>query len=376
MDEKLKTKYLKDIEYFSKKLEDEPKSKVFMPLAMAYLKLEKYDEAIEIASNGLDLNPEYLAAKTLLAEAFLGKGMLNEAKGLLVEVAAFSESNYKAQKYLGEIYRIEGNMEKALYYYRSASLSAPEDYELRGLIDELANMVDATPKTIEEIESEEVKLHSNTNEEPSVTPPESKTLEEMATTLASDIIDKGLDDTTEISETGEISDIVEISDIGEDIVEDLPIEGLPVEDSSVEISDDIMGDIMGDFTEEFNQELSVEIIEEIPENPEEDVMESSLSEDLTLNVDNGFEDKDVSEKAEELFGDSGENAYPEPIPEEKKLPEISDLDINTANEGVIINDEIMADSLVERSSNSDREAIDRLEMWLKNISKSKETRHV
>lgn len=364
MDEKLKTKYLRDIEYFSKKLEDEPKSKVFMPLAIAYLKLGKYDEAIEIASNGLDLNPEYLAAKTLLAEAFLGKGMLNEAKGLLVEVAAFSEGNYKAQKYLGEIYRIEGNMEKALYYYRSASLSAPEDYELRGLIDELANMVDATPKTIEEIESEEVKLHSNTNEEPSVTPPESETLEEMATTLASDIIDKGIDETTEISETGE------------DVVEDLPIEGLPVEDSSVEISDDIIGDIMGDFTEEFNQELSVEIIEDIPENPKEDVIESSLSEDLTLNVDNRFQDKDVSDKIEELFGDSEENVYAEPISEEKKLPELNDLDINTANEGVIINEEILADSLVEKSSNPDRQAIDRLEMWLKNISKSKETSHV
>lgn len=353
MDEKLKTKYLRDIEYFSKKLEDEPKSKVFMPLAIAYLKLEKYDEAIEITSNGLDLNPEYLGAKTLLAQAFLGKGMLNEAKGLLVEVAAFSEGNYKAQKYLGEIYRIEGNMEKALYYYRSASLSAPEDYELRGLIDELANMVDATPKTIEEIESEEVKLHSNTNEEPSVTPPEPETLEEMATTLASDIIDKGIDET------------------GEDVVEDLPVEDLPVE-----ISDDIIGDITGNFTEEFNQELTVEIIEDIPENPEEDVIESSLSEDLTLNVDNRFEDKDVSDKIEELFGDSEENVYAEPISEEKKLPELNDLDINTANEGVIINEEILADSLVEKSSNPDRQAIDRLEMWLKNISKSKETSHV
>ncbi|MBC7196649.1 MAG: hypothetical protein H5U39_05295, partial [Deferribacterales bacterium] len=121
MDESQKSRYLRDIEYFSKKLEENPKSKVFMPLAMAYLKLEKYDETIEICTKGLDNNPDYIAAKTILAQAFLGKGMLNEAKGLLLEVATFSKDNHRANKLLGEIYRAEGNVEKAIYYYRTAS---------------------------------------------------------------------------------------------------------------------------------------------------------------------------------------------------------------------------------------------------------------
>ncbi|MGA1861340.1 hypothetical protein OWM07_00430 [Deferribacter thermophilus] len=152
MDEKIKARYLKDIEYFSKKLEENPDSKVFMPLAIAYLKLGKYDEVIDVCIKGLDKNPNYLAAKTVLAQAYLEKGLINEAKALLVEVATIDKNNYRANKLLGDIYRAENNLEKALFHYRSAYVVSPEDNDLKELIEEFAEKIDAVPKTEEELE--------------------------------------------------------------------------------------------------------------------------------------------------------------------------------------------------------------------------------
>lgn len=164
MDEQAKLRYLKDIDYFSAKLESNPASKVFMPLALAYLRLDKFDEVINVCQAGLDHNPDYIAAKTVMAQAFLGKGLREEAKGLLIEVATLNKNNYRSNKLLGEIYRAEENPEKALYYYRTALLNAPEDSELRRLVEELAGITDLKPATLEEIEYEQ----KNTEEQVAV----------------------------------------------------------------------------------------------------------------------------------------------------------------------------------------------------------------
>jgi len=80
MNESSREKYLKDIDYFSKKLEEDPASRLFMPLAFALLKLGRYDETIDVCKKGLDHHPDYHAAKVILANAYLEKGMLKEAE--------------------------------------------------------------------------------------------------------------------------------------------------------------------------------------------------------------------------------------------------------------------------------------------------------
>ncbi|TYB33427.1 tetratricopeptide repeat protein [Flexistipes sinusarabici] len=145
MDEATRSKYQKDVEYFSGKLKENPSSKVFMPLSLAYLKLEQYDKVIEVCSLGLDMHPEYISAKTILAQAYLGKGMVEEAKPLLHEVAEVNKDNYRAYKLLGDIYRAEEDTEKALYFYRTALETSPEDVQLRTLTNELAERIDAEP---------------------------------------------------------------------------------------------------------------------------------------------------------------------------------------------------------------------------------------
>ena len=44
MDERTHARYMSDIAYFLSKMEAEPNSGYFIPIALAYNKLEKYDE--------------------------------------------------------------------------------------------------------------------------------------------------------------------------------------------------------------------------------------------------------------------------------------------------------------------------------------------
>lgn len=157
MDEASIKRYLKDVEYFSKKLEEDPASRLFMPLAFAYLRLGRYDEVIEVCSKGLDNHPDYYAAKVVLANAFLEKGMIEEAKHILFDVVEKMPDNYRANKMLGDILRESGDILGATIYYRMALVTTPEDFELRVLLEELTDSLgtkafhaDETMKNIED----------------------------------------------------------------------------------------------------------------------------------------------------------------------------------------------------------------------------------
>jgi len=137
MDEKDKAKYLGDVEYFSAKLEVSPNSVLFVPLAQAHLKLEQFDEAVAILTAGIDKNTDVLSAKTMLAKAYLGLAKIDDAKAILTEVEVIDHNNYLASKLMGDILRNEDNIKKALISYRNALMVAPEDTELRSLVEEL-----------------------------------------------------------------------------------------------------------------------------------------------------------------------------------------------------------------------------------------------
>ena len=421
MDENQKARYLRDIEYFSKRLEENPKSKVFMPLAMAYLKLEKFDEVIEICTKGLDNNPDYIAAKTILAQAFLGKGMLNEAKGLLLEVATFSRDNYRANKLLGEIYRAEENIEKAIYYYRTAYFSSPEDLELKNLIEELATTVDATPKGFDELKEDEPLLKDEPSNEDLF---EAETdITDMTKTLAEDVMtdisrseaegifeveaevdslvsDSKYEEAIQVVKTklgfnqeymqkkiAEIeayikareSEEIVIPDKSEEILDDFEetedssnevIEGL-VDAKHNGLNEDLLPqvELSDEFTgEQKDVELELENFQEA-----ESVLESfdiredqkSLDDELLSEQENGEE----LVKEQEEAGLGTEN-----IEVTQNMPHSDDIE----NETNILSDldKTFESKLDNIDINPNKEAIDRLQGWLDNIARAKEKRNV
>ncbi|MBZ4644488.1 MAG: hypothetical protein JG767_2097 [Deferribacteraceae bacterium] len=423
MDENQKARYLRDIEYFSKRLEENPKSKVFMPLAMAYLKLEKFDEVIEICTKGLDNNPDYIAAKTILAQAFLGKGMLNEAKGLLLEVATFSRDNYRANKLLGEIYRAEENIEKAIYYYRTAYFSSPEDLELKNLIEELATTVDATPKGFDELKEDEPLLKDEPSNEDLF---EAETdITDMTKTLAEDVMtdisrseaedidifeveaevdslvsDSKYEEAIQVVKTklgfnqeymqkkiAEIeaymkareSEEIVIPDKSEEILDDFEetedssnevIEGL-VDAKHNGLNEDLLPqvELSDEFTgEQKDVELELENFQEA-----ESVLESfdiredqkSLDDELLSEQENGEEL--VKEQEEAEFGTGN-------VEISQNMPHSDDIE----NETNILSDldKTFESKLDNIDINPNKEAIDRLQGWLDNIARAKEKRNV
>lgn len=112
MEEYEKSAYLKDIDYFAAKLEENPSSTLFVPLANAYIKMEQFNEAVRVLSFGIDANPEMYSAKTLLAQAYLGEGNIQEAKAILTEVQVVDRNNYLASKLMGDIHRNDDDIKK------------------------------------------------------------------------------------------------------------------------------------------------------------------------------------------------------------------------------------------------------------------------
>lgn len=137
MDERTHARYMSDIAYFLSKMEAEPNSGYFIPIALAYNKLEKYDETIAMCKTAVERFPSNCAAKTFLAEAYVYKGLFDQARELLFDVTAEDDNNYKALKLLGIICKEKGDNTEALKYLTGAFIRAPEDEEVRKMIDEL-----------------------------------------------------------------------------------------------------------------------------------------------------------------------------------------------------------------------------------------------
>ncbi len=137
MDERTHARYMSDIAYFLSKMEAEPNSGYFIPIALAYNKLEKYDETIAMCKTAVERFPSNCAAKTFLAEAYVYKGFFDQARDLLFDVTAEDDNNYKALKLLGIICKEKGDNTEALKYLTGAFIRSPEDEEVRNMIDEL-----------------------------------------------------------------------------------------------------------------------------------------------------------------------------------------------------------------------------------------------
>lgn len=141
MDERAYARYMSDVAYFITRMEQNPNSKYFMPVALAYNKMEKYDEAIEICRKAVERFPSYCPVKTLLAEAYIYKGDAADAKPLLFDVITEDPENYKALKLLGTIYKSTDETGEALKYFKAAYIRAPEDEDLKRSIEELGASV-------------------------------------------------------------------------------------------------------------------------------------------------------------------------------------------------------------------------------------------
>ena len=134
--------------------EKNPKSKVFALLANLYRSLEEYEEALEVLRQGLKWHPNYIVARTLLAQVYLGMGQFNSASLEAQKVIDTDPQNIsalktaiQAQLKLNDVSLAKKNIQKLLYHF-------PKDEKLEKLLGKLSNnnSIQAAPSDLTQFE--------------------------------------------------------------------------------------------------------------------------------------------------------------------------------------------------------------------------------
>ncbi len=145
-----------DIEKLKARLEKDPESKLFVPLAEEYRKVGMYDEAIDVLRRGLQWQPGYTTARVSLGKIYLEKGQMEEAIKEFEKVIGAVPDNLFAQKKLAEINHSIGNTEKALEHYQKVLELNPLDEEVRETVNRLLGVSEEAPEAgPAEVESSE-----------------------------------------------------------------------------------------------------------------------------------------------------------------------------------------------------------------------------
>ena len=116
-----------EIERLKEKIEKDPNSKLFVPLAEEYKKAGMYDEAIDALIKGLERQPAYLSARVSLGKIYIERGMFADAMAEFEKVIAAIPENLYAHKKLAEIYRELGDKDKAIREFRNVLKLNPLD---------------------------------------------------------------------------------------------------------------------------------------------------------------------------------------------------------------------------------------------------------
>jgi tetratricopeptide (TPR) repeat protein len=241
---------LKDIEKLKERVDKDPNTKLFVPLAEEYKKEGMLDEAISVLLGGIERQPGYMSARVSLGKIYLEKGMMNEARSEFENVIKSIPDNLYAHKKLAEIYRDLGEKTLSMRSYRAVlSLNALDDDAISHLRDleenegekeqvETAHEVKGAPDTAvpprsygdisvpkaEKIEPvPEITLPQHTDEElnafkDSIFGDKSAEAVEVVETDS----DVGEEDTIEIVEDDAAGEEISFEDISEAVLVDVP----------------------------------------------------------------------------------------------------------------------------------------------------------
>lgn len=133
------------IEELQSKLDKDPDSKIFLPLAEEYRKSGMLEEAIAICQDGLKKHPNYVSARVVLGRAYMELKRTIEAQAEFEEVISKIPDNLMANKHLGDIYFMQGNLKSALERYQAVLRLDPHNEEVVSKVKKLSEQLDQRP---------------------------------------------------------------------------------------------------------------------------------------------------------------------------------------------------------------------------------------
>ncbi|HTR45553.1 MAG TPA: tetratricopeptide repeat protein [Thermodesulfovibrionales bacterium] len=228
-----------ELEKLRQKVEKDPASRLFLPLAEEYRKAGKLDEAITVLLSGLEQHPAYTSARVAMGRIYLEKEMLPEAQAEFEKVVSVVPDNLFAHKKLAEIYREREETDRALSSYRTVLMLNPLDEDAKACIDSLSGF--GAHQEPEESFAPETEAVSTVEE---AVPLQDE---------AEDLMDEGL---PRDSAVDEIADIAEREESAHE--EAFPLDGEDVEDDFEEFtrsfSEDVAAVPLAETTEDVSPE--------------------------------------------------------------------------------------------------------------------------
>ncbi len=126
-----------DIEKLRIRVEKDPNSRLFLPLAEEYRKSGMLDEAITVILRGLEYQPGYTSARVALGRIYFEKNMMDEAKNEFEAVVSTIPDNLFAHRKLADIYKERGETEKAIAEYKTVIQLNPQDEDAMACLSEI-----------------------------------------------------------------------------------------------------------------------------------------------------------------------------------------------------------------------------------------------
>ncbi len=126
-----------DLEKLFEKLDKEPGSLVFAPLADSCRKAGRLEEALEICVKGVSEHPDYTSGHVVLGKCYYDNSEIAKASETFQKVLNLDENNLVALKYLGMILAEEGNELAAMEHFRHILALDPENTEIRMKLESL-----------------------------------------------------------------------------------------------------------------------------------------------------------------------------------------------------------------------------------------------
>ncbi len=174
------------IEKYLKALEENPRSRVFAPLAESYRRLGMVDRAIEILKDGMRYHPNYVVGYLGLAACYSDLGQYQLCYATLKPFVPNSRDNLRLQRLFAEACEKVGHDYEALETYKFLLFLNPKDSEAAKKVAELESksesLADVSPSSkgelfpvedlsaneeLEDVSWVEVNFHKSAPEEKS-----------------------------------------------------------------------------------------------------------------------------------------------------------------------------------------------------------------
>lgn len=135
--------------------EEDPGSRIFLQLAEEYRRAERYEEAVEVLTKGLESHPQQVSALVALGRSRLALGQPAEAAEALEKAVAADTTNLAAMKLSVEAYLQQGDRENARQRLELYKLLNEGDEEIEELEARLGQRAAPPPPPGETADAEE-----------------------------------------------------------------------------------------------------------------------------------------------------------------------------------------------------------------------------